>query len=160
MHHAILNISWSSLHHYDIKLPNFTSPLYGVGELNTKIVAFFFLNLDDDRCGPKEKFAKICQLNEIEKDRWCHPNIFLSWQRDVTTSPLYFKRAMGLTVGRNRAKNFECSYLYLKPSHVTRENFKMTREQIKLPWDAIVLRFGKENCSFNWITKKYFQSIF
>ena len=28
-------------HHYDMKLPNFTSPLYGVGEHNTKIVAFF-----------------------------------------------------------------------------------------------------------------------
>ena len=30
-----------SLHHYDMKLPNSTSPLYGVGEHNTKIVAFF-----------------------------------------------------------------------------------------------------------------------
>ena len=28
--------------HYDMKLPNFTSPLYGVGEHNTKVVAFFF----------------------------------------------------------------------------------------------------------------------
>ena len=27
---------------YDMKLSNFTSPLYGVGEYNTKIVAFFF----------------------------------------------------------------------------------------------------------------------
>ena len=39
MHHAILYISLSSLHHYDMKLPNFT--LYGVGEQNTKIVALF-----------------------------------------------------------------------------------------------------------------------
>ena len=31
----------SLLHRYDIKLPNFTSLLYGVGEHNTKIVAFF-----------------------------------------------------------------------------------------------------------------------
>ena len=30
------------LQHYDMKLPNFTSPLYGVDEHNTKIVAFFF----------------------------------------------------------------------------------------------------------------------
>jgi len=45
-----------------MKLPNFTSPLYGVGEQNTKIVAFFFLNLDSDRYGPKENFAKICQI--------------------------------------------------------------------------------------------------
>ena len=28
--------------YYDMKLPNFTNPLYGVGEQNTKIVAFFF----------------------------------------------------------------------------------------------------------------------
>ena len=34
--------SLPSLHHYDMKLPNFTSPLYGVGEHITKIVAFFF----------------------------------------------------------------------------------------------------------------------
>ena len=40
--HVILGISLPSLHHYDMKLPNFTSPLYGVGEHNTKIVAFFF----------------------------------------------------------------------------------------------------------------------
>ena len=40
--HAILYISLPSLHHYDMKLSNFTSPLYGVGEHNTKIVPFFF----------------------------------------------------------------------------------------------------------------------
>ena len=40
--HVILYIALPSLHHYDMKLPNFTSPLYGVGEHNTKIVAFFF----------------------------------------------------------------------------------------------------------------------
>ena len=34
-------ISLPSLHHYDMKLLNFTSSLYGVGEHNTKIVAFF-----------------------------------------------------------------------------------------------------------------------
>ena len=27
---------------YDMKFSNFTSPLYGVGEYNTKIVAFVF----------------------------------------------------------------------------------------------------------------------
>ena len=41
MHHAILYIPLPPLHHYDMKLPNFTSSLYGVGEHNTKIVAFF-----------------------------------------------------------------------------------------------------------------------
>ena len=40
--HAIWYISLPSLHHYDMKLTNFTSPLYGVGEHNTKIVPFIF----------------------------------------------------------------------------------------------------------------------
>ena len=43
------------------KRPNFTSPLHGVGEQNTKV--FSVLNLDNARHGPKENFAK---LNEIE----------------------------------------------------------------------------------------------
>ena len=30
------------LHHHEMRLPNFTSPLYGVGEHNTKIVPFIF----------------------------------------------------------------------------------------------------------------------
>ena len=63
MDHAILYISLPLLHNYDMKLPNFTSPLYGVhvGEQNTKI-GTFFVNLDNDRYGPKENFAKICQF--------------------------------------------------------------------------------------------------
>ena len=40
--HFILYISLPLLHHYNMELPNFTSPLYGVGEHNIKIVAFFF----------------------------------------------------------------------------------------------------------------------
>ena len=36
VHHVILYISFPSLYHYDMELPNFTSPLYGVGEHNTK----------------------------------------------------------------------------------------------------------------------------
>jgi len=43
VHHAILYISFPSLYHYEMELPIFTSPLYGVGEHNTEIVAFFFL---------------------------------------------------------------------------------------------------------------------
>ena len=34
--------SFPSLYHYDMELPNFTSPQYGVCEHYTKIVAFFF----------------------------------------------------------------------------------------------------------------------
>ena len=37
-----LYISLPLLHHYDMKLSNFTSPLYWVAEHNSKIVAFFF----------------------------------------------------------------------------------------------------------------------
>ena len=42
VHHAISYISLLSLHHFDLKLPNFTSPLFGVGEHNTETVAFYF----------------------------------------------------------------------------------------------------------------------
>ena len=42
LHHAVLYISLPLLHHYDMKLPNFMSPLYGEVEHNTKIGAFFF----------------------------------------------------------------------------------------------------------------------
>ena len=43
VHHAILYISLPLLHYYDMKLPNFMSPLYGLDEHSTKIAAFFFL---------------------------------------------------------------------------------------------------------------------
>ena len=42
MHHAILYISLLWLHPCDMKLPNFTRLLYGVGEHNTKVVFFVF----------------------------------------------------------------------------------------------------------------------
>ena len=38
-----LYISLPSLHHYNMKLPNFMSLLYEVGEHNTKIDTFFTL---------------------------------------------------------------------------------------------------------------------
>ena len=41
VHHAILYISLPSLHHYDMKLPNFKSPLYGVGEHIQKLSVSF-----------------------------------------------------------------------------------------------------------------------
>ena len=41
-HQDILYIALLSFHHYDMKLPNFISPVFGVGEHNTKVVAFFF----------------------------------------------------------------------------------------------------------------------
>jgi len=58
---AILYISLPSLHHYDMKLPNFTSPLYGVGKHNHKNCRFLFLNIDNDRYGPETNFAKNYQ---------------------------------------------------------------------------------------------------
>ena len=46
MHQAYLHISQPSLHDCDMKLPNLTRPLYRVGEHNTHIYFFLFLNLD------------------------------------------------------------------------------------------------------------------
>ena len=40
VHHVILYISLPSLHHYDLKRPNFASPRYGVGEHNSENVVF------------------------------------------------------------------------------------------------------------------------
>ena len=74
---------------------------------------FLFLNLDNDRYGPKETFAKICQilmkLNKIG-EVWNSPNRLLSdffgfvviqnfcyivpWQWDVTNSLLCNKTAL------------------------------------------------------------------
>ena len=66
MHHAILYISLPSLHHYDMKLPNFTSPLYGVGEHNKTIVAFFFKTKITIDTVPKKISPRFAKLNEIE----------------------------------------------------------------------------------------------
>ena len=61
--HSILYISLPSLHNYDMKLPNFTSLHYGVGEhWEHNSCRFHFLNLDNDRHGPKENFNKIGQI--------------------------------------------------------------------------------------------------
>ena len=57
-----------SLHHYDMKLPNFTSPLYGVGEHNTKIVAFFFLTYKTINTVPKKISPRFAKLYEIERE--------------------------------------------------------------------------------------------
>ena len=42
VNHAILYISFPTLHLCDMKLPNFTRSLYGVREHNTVVVFFFF----------------------------------------------------------------------------------------------------------------------
>ena len=64
MHHAIWYISLPSLHHYDMKLPNFT--LYGVGEHNTKIVALFLETEITIDTVPKKIWPRFAKLNEIE----------------------------------------------------------------------------------------------
>ena len=88
--------------------PNFTRPLYGVGEHNTKIFFFFFVNLDTVLWYSTQKFrqhlANQMKLNDINLV-WNRANslfewIFsllssrnyhkLPWQRDVTTSPLCY----------------------------------------------------------------------
>ena len=40
VHHAFLYISLPSSRDCDMTIPNFTRPLYGVGEYNTKILFF------------------------------------------------------------------------------------------------------------------------
>ena len=57
-----------SLPHYEMKLPNFTSPLYGVGEHNTKIVAFFFLTYKTINTVPKKISPRFAKLYEIERE--------------------------------------------------------------------------------------------
>ena len=47
---------------HETSYPNFSGPLYGAGEHNTKIAAFFFFKLDNERHGPKENSAKVCQI--------------------------------------------------------------------------------------------------
>ena len=93
----------SSLHYCNMKLPNFTLPLYGVGEHNTKSFFFFFRYRLSFGLNP-DNFANIWQIkwNWIRSMKFgtvriyflsefsvcCHPKILLPWQRDVTTSPL------------------------------------------------------------------------
>ena len=73
----------------------------------TQKLSLSFPNLDNHRYGPKENFAKICQIKwnwirsvkseivridfEVTLSVCCHPNILPPWQRDVTTSPLYWQ---------------------------------------------------------------------
>ena len=50
-----------------MKLPNFTRPTHEVGEHNTKIFVFVFLNLDTD--STQEISPTFDKLNEIEYSR-------------------------------------------------------------------------------------------
>ena len=59
-------ISLPSLHNDDMKLPNFTSPLYGVGEHNSKIVALIFQTEITIDTFPKKISLRFAKLNEIE----------------------------------------------------------------------------------------------
>ena len=68
----------------------------------TQKLSLSFLNLDNDRYGPKENFAKIChgirsvKFEIVQIDFYmtlsvcCHPKISLPWQCDVRTPPLYW----------------------------------------------------------------------
>ena len=56
----------------DEKVPNFLRPLHGVGELNTKIFVFFFLNSDTVLPdSPQKILPTFGKLNEIEKKKCC-----------------------------------------------------------------------------------------
>ena len=74
----------------DMKLPNFTRPLYGVGEHNT-IIFFFFWIQPSTFCQHLPNWIRL--MNETVQIHFlskflvcCHPKILLPWQRDVTTS--------------------------------------------------------------------------
>ena len=63
VHHAFLYISQRSLPDCDVKLPNFTRPLFGVGEQNTKAFFFFSVNLDAVLSdSTPENFANFWQI--------------------------------------------------------------------------------------------------
>ena len=63
VHHAFLHIFQPSLQHCDMKFPNFTRPLYGVGERNTKKFFFSFSKLRYGLFGfSPENFASIWQI--------------------------------------------------------------------------------------------------
>ena len=82
-----------------MKLPNVTRPLYGVGEQNTKMI-FFLSKLRYDPFGfnpPKFRQhltykMKLNRIDEFETVRihlvCCYQEMLLSWQYDLTTSPL------------------------------------------------------------------------
>ena len=92
MHHAILCISLPSLHRYDTKRPNFASPRLWNRWTQPKNCRFLFLNLDNDRYGREENFAKICQI------KW-------NWIRSVKFEIVRvdFKWLIGLLSSKNFA---------------------------------------------------------
>ena len=59
--------SLPSLHPCDMKLPNFTRLLYGVGKHHTKVVFFLFLTqIRSFRIQPEDTSPIFSKLNEIE----------------------------------------------------------------------------------------------
>ena len=50
-----------------MKLPNFTRPLYGVGERNTKSFFFLFLNSDTVLSNSIEKISLTFELNKTDE---------------------------------------------------------------------------------------------
>ena len=67
MHHAILYISLLWLHPYDMKLPNFTCLLYGVGEHSSQKLSFSSSKLRYCPFGFNPKISPtFAKLNEIE----------------------------------------------------------------------------------------------
>ena len=99
----------ASLQDCDVKLPNFTRLRYGVGKHNTKIFFFFFQTLilsfriQPQKSLPTFDKSKVNWIRSIKFEKvrihflsefsvCCHPEILLPWERDATTSPLYWPR--------------------------------------------------------------------
>ena len=67
VHHPFLYISQPLLNDCDMKLSNFTRPVYGVGEHNTKNFLFLLLNLDTVLLDLTQKISPTFdKLNEIK----------------------------------------------------------------------------------------------
>ena len=102
----------ASLHDYDMKRPNLTRPLYGVGEHNTKFSAFPFSELKYGRSFPTQsrkihQHSHIKKLNNID-DVWNSPNPLFKWRfhglssRNFATMATWRNNIFSLFKGRLR----------------------------------------------------------
>ena len=67
MHHAFLYICYPLLYDCDMKLPNFTRPLYEVGEEQNKKFVFILVNFDTVLSDLTQKISPTFdKLNEIK----------------------------------------------------------------------------------------------
>ena len=127
-HHACLYISQPSLQVCDLKLPNFTRPLYGVGEQSTKIFFFptqirSFQIQPQTRCYNWNSNSKM-ELNKIDQV-WNRRIHFLSAvfgllsSRNFATMATWrndFSSLLLQGISKNKQSNESLYYLIFNPS--------------------------------------------